>query len=445
MKKLLTIMLIIMFSVTLVGCKGNDDPDPIYDNVIFDMFGDADVYVTQGDQFFDFGIIAKDSGVDITEFVTIDNPVDTNFTGEYTITYTLDYHDQVTILYRTVHVLSLNAGCELIEDTTTMECYKNWSSYLHTVVTVKIYFDQTEDINSIEVFEEMEEIISLYHKLSDKYDTYEGYTNIKTINDDPTATHTLLPELYDLVEFTLEKQADVDNLFNMALGPVLQIWHDYRENCNINQVCEVPPMQDLLDAQVYTDPQDIVLDSENSTITMGANMSLDLGGISKGYISGILIEYLDSLNLSGYLLNNGESNISIGGTHPTREGGQFLLAVTDPTYSLPYYATIYLNDGDQLVTSGDYQQYYIANETLYHHVIHNESLMPERYTRSVSIIFDDPGLADLYSTAIFIMTVTEGQEFVNNTEGLEAIWYGLDGTIYFSENFETLYLHDTYE
>jgi thiamine biosynthesis lipoprotein len=408
------------------------------------MFGDAEIYISEGSQFIDVGFVAKDSGVDINDYVTTDNPVDTSYVGTYTVTYTLDYHDEVTVLTRTVHVQYLNSSCNLISGTDTLECYKNWSSYLHTVVTVKIYFNQYENINSLEIFNDMEDIISLYHQLSDKYDTYDGYINIKTINDDPTTTHTITPELFDLIDFTIEHQDDVNNLFNAALGPVLQIWHDYRENCTVNQVCEVPPMQDLLDAEVFTDPDDIILDSENYTIKMNANMSLDLGGVSKGYISGELIEYLDSLDLDGYLINNGESNISIGGTHPTRESGQFLLAITDPTYTLPYYATVYLNAGDQLVTSGDYQQYYMVGETLYHHIINNTTLMPERNSRSVSIIFSNPALADLYSTAIFIMTIEEGQTFVNGIDGLEAIWYGMDGTIYYSENFEEMYLHNIY-
>ena len=177
-------------------------------------------------------------------------------------------------------------------------------------------------------------------------------------------------------------------------------------------------------------------------------MSLDFGGVSKGYISGKLMEYLDALDLDGYLLNNGTSNISIGGTHPTRDNSKFLLAITNPTDPLnpsAYYATVYLGDGDQLVTSGDYQQFYKVGETLYHHIIHNDTLMPERNSRSVSIIYDDPGVADLYSTAIFLMTITEGIEFVDNIEGLEAIWYGMDNVIYFSENFEDYYLNQTYE
>ena len=234
-------------------------------------------------------------------------------------------------------------------------------------------------------------------------------------------------------------------MFNAALGPVLQVWHDYRENCNNGGTCSAPTLEQLQERQPFTDPTKVILDPENVTITMEEGMSLDLGGVSKGYISGVIIDYLDSLELNGYLLNNGESNISIGGIHPVRETGEFILAVTDPSNPFTYYATINLRDGDQLVTSGDYQQYFMVGDDYYHHIIHNDTLMPERYNRSVSIITSDPALADLYSTAIFLMPTQEGIDFVNSIDGLEGIWYDINGNILFSENFEADYLRDIVE
>ena len=348
----------------------------------------------------------------------------------------------ILILLLSLSLTSCNRGNDNIE---LIEDYRNWSTYLHTIVTLEIYYNENELINEDDVFEEVEDIIAFYHKISDKYDTYEGYVNVKTINDNPTATHVISPELFELISFTIEQQDNVDNLFNLALGPVLQIWHDYREDCLQNSICAVPEMNDLVEASVFTNPEDIIMDNENYTITMSEGMSIDLGGVSKGFITGKIIEYLDSLNLNGYLLNNGESNVSVGGTHPTREGGKFILGIADPTNNFPYYATIYLADGDQISTSGDYQQYYEVSDKVYHHIINNDTLMPERNSRSVSIIYSDPAIADLYSTAIFSMTIEEGVEFVDEVSGLEGIWYAMDGTIHFSQNFEELYLNDTYE
>ena len=340
---------------------------------------------------------------------------------------------------------TINQECTLVKDTTTLECYSVWSSYLHTVVTLKIYLPEGSTINSEDVFTEVEKIISFYNDISDKYYLYDGVTNVKTINDNPTETHTISEELFDLIEFSLDHQNDVGNLFNIALGPVISIWHDYRENCNENEICELPTLSELESANLFTNQNDIIMDRDNLSITMDEGMSIDLGGVSKGYISRIINEYLDTLDITGYLLNNGESNISLGGTHPTRESGDFLIAVTDPTRTLPYYATVYLGNGEQLVTSGDYQQYFEVNGEIYHHIISGNSLFPDRNSRSVSIIYNDPALADLYSTAIFLMSIEDGITFVDNTEGLEAIWYGLDGTIYFSENFESDYLNKIYE
>jgi thiamine biosynthesis lipoprotein len=345
----------------------------------------------------------------------------------------------ISILLISLSLTGCNHNDELIKSN------RNWSAYLHTIVTLEVYYNENELINEDNVFKEVEDIISFYHKISDKYDTYEGYINIKTINDNPTATHVVSPELFELISFTLKQQDNVDNLFNLALGPVLQIWHDYREDCLLNSICAVPEMNNLVEASLFIDPKDIIMDNENYTITMSEGMSIDLGGVSKGFLSGKIIEYLDSLNLNGYLLNNGESNVSVGGTHPTREGGKFLIGIADPTFSLPYYATVYLASGDQISTSGDYQQYYKIGDEVYHHIINNDTLMPERNSRSVSIIYSDPAIADLYSTAIFLMTIEEGIKFVDGVNGLEGIWYAMDGTIHFSQNFEELYLQDIYE
>jgi len=55
---------------------------------------------------------------------------------------------------------------------------------------------------------------------------------------------------------------------------------------------------------------------------------------------------------------------------------------------------------------------------------------------SVTIITEDGGLGDIYSTAVFLMSVEEGRAFVEATDGLEAIWYNTDGTVEYSSGFD---------
>lgn len=440
MKKLLSILLTSVLISTLVACNNNG-------KIKFDLVGNEHINYTLNESYVEQGFIASDGNKDLKDFVTITGEVDKETPGDYTLSYTLDYQGETQTLKRVLHYRGQN--CQAINVEGSTMCTVNFSQYLNTYIKLTIYYDGAtyhEDYSNI--FDTVENIIADYHKLSDKYKNYDGVINVKSINDNPTATHTIDARLFDMIKFAMDHQSEVNNLFNIALGPVLQVWHDYRELADpfTNTSTSIPTMAELNDKNQYTDYTKIILDDTNKTITMDENMSIDLGGMSKGYISEILTEYLDSLDLSSYLLNNGNSNISIGGTHPVRDHGKFILAVTDPTNEkYPGYASILLGDGDQLVTSGDYQQYFIVDDVLYHHIINPLTLMPERYSRSVSIVINgDAGLADLYSTAIFTMNIEDGIAFVDSVPGLEAIWYGVDGTIYFSKNFEELYLNELY-
>ena len=435
MKKTLSLLLIMVVILTLSSCNNR--------TIAFTLLGEQQINLKVGEEYVDSGFEANYGTTNLDIHVTTTGIVDTNTAGDYRITYELDYNDEILILQRAIYVRE--DGCVVVNDDGTTQCTVNYSQYLNTYIKLSIYYDGDVYHNSYnDIFTTVESTISEYHKLSDKYNTYEDVINVKSINDAPTETHIIDERLFDMIKFAIDHQIDVDNLFNIALGPVLQVWHDYRELADpfSNVAADSPTMAELNEKNQFTDYTKIELNESNHSIKMEENMSIDIGGMSKGYISNVLVEYLDSLELSAYLLNNGNSNISIGGTHPVRDHGKFILAATDPSGAkFPGYATILLGDGDQLVTSGDYQQYFIVDGELFHHIINPNTLLPERYSRAVSIVVNgDAGLADLYSTAIFTMSIENGIKFVNKTPGLEAIWYDLDGTIHYSQGFEEMYL-----
>jgi thiamine biosynthesis lipoprotein len=440
MKRLLTFIALFLLTITIAGCSSLED------EILFDLIQGEEISIDVNQGYMEPGFIVKHDSQDISEFVTVEGTVDSTTMGVYTITYTLNYEGVTIVKTRTVTVGGFNSNCADIEDTDLMACSVVWSgTYLNTVVKLSLYVDKETSLNTDLVFKEVETILAYYTIMADKYTSYDGMMNVYEINQNAGTTVTVDDDLFNLISFTLEEQADLTDFYNMALGPVLQIWHDHRENCYDFDICLLPDSTSLEDANAYTDPSKIILNQENHTLYMEEGMSIDLGGVSKGYVSREIISYLDTLEIEGYLLNNGESNISIGGTHPVRENGKFVIAITNPATPITYYATIYLGDGEQLVTSGDYQKFYTVDGQDYHHIIDPVTLMPLYHSKSVSIITSDPALADLYSTAIFNMTIEDGQDFVNSIDGLEAIWYGTDGTIYFSENFESQYLVDTFE
>ena len=61
--------------------------------------------------------------------------------------------------------------------------------------------------------------------------------------------------------------------------------------------------------------------------------------------------------------------------------------------------------------------------------------MPSDYFPSVTVVTVDSGIADALSTTLFNMSVEDGMEFVNNRDGVEAMWVLEDGTIQYSDGF----------
>ena len=94
---------------------------------------------------------------------------------------------------------------------------------------------------------------------------------------------------------------------NIALGPVLKIWHEYRENGINNPESEKLPVQrELTDAAGHTDIDSIVIDTDNNTVFLkDKDMSLDVGAIAKGYAAECVARLLKENGYNDVLLSVG--------------------------------------------------------------------------------------------------------------------------------------------
>ncbi len=278
------------------------------------------------------------------------------------------------------------------------------------------------------------------HKLYDFYRTYPGVNNIMTINEnagkEPVAVDK---DIIDLLEKSREYYEGGHNKTNLAMGAVLIQWHDFRERYigsnsasgSNTEETEIPKMEDLKAAVALTDPDDVVIDREKSTVFLKKpGMRLDVGAFAKGYATELVAQKLKSMGLEQAMISAG-GNIKIVGAPELKDKKDWAVGIQNPDVRVenvePIIDLFYLKSGS-VVSSGDYERFYMYNGEIMHHIIDPDTLMPGRNFRQVTVVTEDSGKADFFSTALFLMTYEEGLK-VAGDEGLEVLWVFPDGSM----------------
>lgn len=289
-----------------------------------------------------------------------------------------------------------------------------------------------EDVQLI--YDELES----YHKLYDIYNDYEGVNNIKTINDNAGIAPVIADrKIIDLLKFSKEAYKLSGGKVNVAFGAVLAVWHDYREEGIADPtLAKLPPMELLKEKAGHTDIEKLIIDEQAGTVYLeDPKMRLDVGAIAKGYATEQLVRMLEEKGISHILLSVGGNIRAIGDREEKQR--EWNVGIQNPDLESDEQYLMITKIADlSLVSSGDYERYYTVDGKEYHHIIDPQTLMPAGYFTAVSILCKDSGMADALSTAIFNMSLEEGQKLIEGMDNTEALWVMTDGKQVYSSGFE---------
>ena len=348
----------------------------------------------------------------------------------------------LSLLLAVLMVLGIS-GCaqnepEIPEDPSVPEktkFTKSYMDYFDTISTIVGYdYSQEEFDAKCAVIEEQ---LRHFHELYDIYNAYEGVNNVYTINKEAGNVPVVVDEdIIALFEFCREMYDLTEGKTNYAMGSVLRIWHNYREEGNYDPAnAKVPSMEELEEAAKHCNINDVIIDKENKTVFFADPMlKIDVGAIGKGYATEMIAQILEEKGVDNYTLNIG-GNIRTIGTKG--DGTGWVAGIQNPDLTSEETFLLRVSFADlALVTSGSYQRYYFAGGIKYHHIIDPVTLFPKDTFASVSILTPDSGLADAVSTACFNLSLEEGMELIESIENTEAMWVEPDGTIHYSSGFE---------
>lgn len=330
-------------------------------------------------------------------------------------------------------------SCKKEPSTQAPEPAMQAASYYEYFDTVSVIFSYKGD-SSEEFAANCEVVSSLlqeYHRLFDIYYEYSGINNLKTINKNAGKEPVKVDQkLIDFLLYAKEIYALTNGATNIAMGSVLKLWHDAREDgMDDPSKAYLPSSEALAEAALHTDINQLIIDEQAGTVYLAdPNMRLDVGAIGKGYATERAAEALQSRGVASYVLNIG-GNIRAIGKKTTGQGWVTGITNPDKTSSESFVCRVVISDVS-LVTSGDYERYYLVDGEKYHHIIDPSTNMPANYFTSVSVFTKDSGLADALSTALFCMNYEEGNALIKKIGGVDVIWVLADGTVHMTENIQ---------
>ena len=304
-----------------------------------------------------------------------------------------------------------------------------------TVTQVIAYCESEEEFTK--QMEALHADLISYNQLYDIYNDYDGVVNVKTINDNAGKAPVQVDDrILSMLELAQKMYDTTNGKLNVAMGSVLNIWHNYREaaESHQNEADNTLPTQEELEAAAqHCDINNVVIDEQAKTVYLAdPEMSLDVGSVGKGYAVEMVCQAAEARGLTSALVSVG-GNLRAIGVKP--DGSQWTGGVENPWSSSDVYTSDSMLDGAinmsdmALVTSGDYQRYYVVDGVRYHHLIDPATLQPAAYFDSVSVLAPDSGVADCLTTGLFCMPLEEGQALVESLDGVEALWCTTDGQV----------------
>jgi thiamine biosynthesis lipoprotein len=203
------------------------------------------------------------------------------------------------------------------------------------------------------------------------------------------------PLLQELFARAWEIRQASDGLFEPRIGALVQLW-GFDDPQHLRAAPPAPQEIAALLEALHSAPR------HNDAASYGpaAAVAWDFGGIGKGYIVDLALDWLRNRGFVNAMINAG-GNVAVRGSRGDRP---WHVGLRDPRSApdLPHLlASLEVRD-ESIVTHGDDQRYFEHQGRRYSHILHPRSGEPSCGLRSLTVVHHDGTLADGGGAALFV-------------------------------------------
>lgn len=285
----------------------------------------------------------------------------------------------------------LLAGCLIPARPPNLDPVRRSQPLLGTFVTITAYGSDRESVSRAvsAAFDE-------FRRIDASMSIHRADSEISRVNQAAGTVPTALSEdLFRVVAQAQEIAEQTDGAFDITVRPLVDlwgfIWKQYR----------LPTEAELKNVLPCVDYRLVALNHANRTIRFARRgVSLDLGGIAKGFAVDCAIANLRSLGVTNAMVKAG-GDLRVIGLPPGQQHWEVQLE--DPQKE-GRRVTIPLKDA-ALSTSGNYENYFVVQGQRFSHILDPRTGMPVQGVASCSLIAPTCLESDAWATACFVYGV----------------------------------------
>ena len=332
-------------------------------------------------------------------------------------------------------LLSISTFLVSCKSATSTEPVEKESYLMGTVIQLKVYGGKAEKATD----EALKRISDIENKMSVNIETSE----ITKLNANAGIGEEKLSEdVYSVIEKAVEYSKLTGGALDPTIEPIVKLWGIGTDKER------VPSENEINEKLKLVDYNDIILDEKNSTVKLKrTNQAVDLGAIAKGYTADEIKDILVDNKIKSAIINLG-GNVYAVGNKP--DGTSWNIGIQNPLDTRgQYLGTVSIVD-KSVVTSGNYERYFIKDGKRYHHIFDPKTGYPsETGIISATIVSDKSIDGDALSTSTYVLGLEKALKLVESIKGVEAIFVTEDKKVYVTSglkgNFNLTNKEFTYE
>jgi thiamine biosynthesis lipoprotein len=282
--------------------------------------------------------------------------------------------------------------------------FSNTKIALGTFVQIIIISSKSESEKTENTVENVFQTIEKYENI---YDHRPESGSLNKFNNSTRILKKNGDELFSLLTDSLDFARLTGGYFDPTVLPIVQLYGFDTENPSF------PGNDKILEIMKTIGYEKVTIHEDR--IEKPLYVKFDLGGIAKGKIVDLIRDKLERGGYTDFLINAG-GDIYVRGLN--RDKKKWKIAIQDPVNENSFNAIIEKSN-TAIVTSGDYERFFIEDGVKYSHLFNPKTGYPFSDCKSVTILSEDTTFADAAATAVFAMGSKTGFTFLaeNNIEG----------------------------